>query len=585
MANTMTASSRGRALRTALFALAVAFSLLTGVVVVLIIEGPLDPVWVGLLMPAAALIYFAAGTLASLRRPTSALGALLIAGAIVMLLADLGNTDHPSLIAVGQIVATVPLAIVIHLLVAFPSGRLVHRGDQTLVLAGYAVALILQAPLYLFADFPPPYDVLQVAVRPDLVDDAQRVQRIAGIAVVFVTAAVLALRLRRAPPAQRNVMVPLFAYGIVVVPFVPLSAIVIAPLLDWSVITLFVVQVTALALVPLAFGVSIMRGAFARTADIEELGAWLGADEAVRPPLRDALANALGDPSIDLGFWAPERHGYVDANGHDIRVPVDGSGRTGVEIELAGRLVGVISYDSTLVTEPELVRTAGSVVAIAVDRLRLIADLRANEEALRHSRRRIVEAGDRERRRIERNLHDGAQQRMMSLALAIRLAGAKVDDSDAETRALLADAAGELDDAMRELRELARGLHPALLADAGLEGALEALAERSSIPVQLSFRLDDHVSEAIQAGAYYVVAEALTNAARYSGASRVWVHAAASHGALDVIVRDDGKGGAHVLPGSGLEGLTDRVDSLGGKLDLLSPDGCGTRVMVKLPCE
>jgi signal transduction histidine kinase len=577
-------STRARALNQSLLQLAAAVVVLAAVEVVLIVTGPVDPAWVGCLIPVTAGIYLAAGVLAWSRRPSSGIGALLTAGALTLLLAGLINTDQAALIAVGRVTATVIVAVAVHLLVAFPSGRLTSGPSRALVAAAYFTAIVLEAPLYLFAAFPPPYDALQVADRSDLVRAGMWVQRGVGLVVVGVTAAVLVGRLRAATSAQRRVLLPLYAYGVVAVLFVPLTAIAVGPLLDWTAITTFVVQVVLLALIPVAFGLSILRGGFARTAEVEALGAWLGADEGGRPALRDALASTLGDPSLELAFWRPESSRYVDADGIPIVLPPIGSRRGTVEIELAGQRLGTISYDSTLIDQPELVRTAGRVVAIALDRDRLIADLRANQEALLQSRRRIVEAGDRERRRIERNLHDGAQQRLMGLALALRLAEARVDGTDSTVRSLMAEASTELDGAMRDLRELGRGLHPLLLVDAGLVAALEALAERSPIPVDISVRLHGDVPEPIQIGAYYVVAEALTNASKHSGAGHVRVRAEVVAGSIRVDVRDDGCGGARVQPGSGLEGLIDRVDSLGGHLEVASLVAGGTQILAEFPC-
>ena len=355
-------------------------------------------------------------------------------------------------------------------------------------------------------------------------------------------------------------------------------------MLGWSGITTFVLQATALALIPIAFGLSILRGGFARTAGIEELGTWLGAAEGHRPTLGTALADALGDQSAHLAYWLPDRSTYVDEVGRPLELPAQSSGRASVEINLGNQRLGAIIYDSTLIGDPEIVSAAGRVVALAVDRERLLAEQRANQDALLQSRRRIVAAGDRERRRIERNLHDGAQQRMMSLALAVRLAEARVDKSDPIAAALLADASDELNGALRDLRELARGVHPALLTDVGLCGALESLAERSTIPVELSVSIDGSLPMAVEVGAYYVVAEALTNAAKHSYATRARVRASVSDRLLRVEVGDDGVGGAVVRPGSGLEGLGDRVDSLGGKLHISSPVGGGTELVAELPC-
>ncbi len=574
--------TRSRSLRHAVLLLAGVAALLIAVELAAVAAGP-APLWMNVLISLTAAAYVGAGVLAWLRRPSSDIGAVLTAGGFVWLAADAGNATSPAMIAIATITATVPLAVIVHLLVSFPSGRLPRRGARVLVVVAYLTCLVLQAPLYLFADAPAPYDILQIAVRPDLASIGGWAQNAVGMTVMAVTAWLLVGRLRAATRAQRRVLAPLYAYSIAAVLLVPLSAIVIAPALGWSATTLSAVQVVGIGLVPLAFGWSLMRGGFARSAQLEELGAWLGVEERGHAALRRALADTLGDPSLQLVFWLPDR-GYVDAEGRAVATPVAGARRAVSEIELAGSRVGAITYDPAAVDDPALVRTAGRVVAIAVDRERLTVELLANQEALRRSRQRIVEAGDRERRRIERNLHDGAQQRMMTVAMGLRLTEAQLSGGDPAAVELLAAAASDLEDAMRELRELARGLHPTLLADAGLAGALESLAERSAIPVHLSVRLAAGLPEATQVGAYYVVAEALTNAGRHARATRLDVRAEVRAGLLHVEVVDDGVGGAAPAPGSGLEGLADRVDALDGRLRITSPAGAGTTLVAELPC-
>jgi len=574
--------TRSQGLPRAVLQLGVAAVLLCAVELAVLLDGPLRPRWLSVLVPLTAGTYVVAGVVAWLRRRSSDLGALLVWGGLVWLAAGFGNADVPALIALGTVTATVPVAVIVHLLVSFPSGRLTTRPLRALVGATYLTSLVLQMPLYLFSSPPSPYDVLQIADRPDLLQAGLWTQRAAGILLVSSTAVVLVRRLRVAAPSQRRLLAPLYAYGIATVLFVPLSAIVLAPRLGWSPITLYVLQVTVLGLVPVAFGWSLLRGGFARTAELEELGAWLGDQERGHHALQRALAEVLGDPSVDLVFWVPERAGYVDVHGRAAGAAVRDVRRAVSEVELAGTRVGAITYDPAVIDDPDLVSRAGRLVAIAVDRERLTAELLAHQEELRQSRLRIVEAGDRERHRVERNLHDGAQQQLMSVALQLRLAQVRLDSGEPPAGAL-DSAAKDLEQAMHDLRELARGLHPSLLTDVGLGGALESLAERSPIPVQLSAAAEE-LSETIAVGAYYVVAEALTNAARHSGATQLDVRAEVRGSVLVVEVADDGVGGAVPTSGSGLEGLGDRVDSLGGRLRIVSPAGVGTRVIAELPC-
>jgi signal transduction histidine kinase len=213
---------------------------------------------------------------------------------------------------------------------------------------------------------------------------------------------------------------------------------------------------------------------------------------------------------------------------------------------------------------------------------RLNAELQARLEDLAASRARIVTAGDVERRRLERNLHDGAQQRLVALSLTLRLALAQLDADPNQARELLSGAADELSLALEELRELARGLHPAVLTDRGLGAAVEALAARSPVPVEIAAVPGERLPEAIEAAAYYLIAEALTNVAKYAQASAVVVRVGAEDGVIVVEVSDDGVGGADPADGSGLRGLADRVEALGGSLDVVSPAGRGTTLRAVL---
>jgi signal transduction histidine kinase len=226
----------------------------------------------------------------------------------------------------------------------------------------------------------------------------------------------------------------------------------------------------------------------------------------------------------------------------------------------------------------------------AEDRLASFAELAAQalanaeaREQLAASRARIVEAGDAERRRLERNLHDGAQQRLVSLALNLRLAARACDPDDDTALAAFERAGEELSQALEELRELARGIHPAVLSDRGLEPAIEALVARTPVPVRIAIELGEPLPEPVEAAAYYVVAEALTNAAKHSHASEVSVRIARENGFARIEVADDGVGGADAEGGSGIRGLVDRVEALGGRLTLESPLGSGTTVQAAIP--
>lgn len=549
----------------------------------LALAGPDGNVVQSVLFTAVGWVYLVAGTVAWSRRPSNRLGLVMVVGGFAVLVPNLANGHDPVLVAVGTVVATVPYALVVHLLHAFPSGRLPTAGSTAVVVAGYAVCLVLQAPLYLFTAGPAPHDLLVVADRPDLAGFGSAVQTVAGLAVLFATAVMLAGRLRRATPMQRRVLAPLYAYGILVVPLIPLLATVIGPLTGLPPATVTTLQLAGLAGIPVAFARGVLIGGFARTGEIEELGAWLGTSGGTRPELAAALARTLGDDSLRLTFWVPERGEYVDASGRRVELPPAGSGRAAVEVELAGRRVGAIVYDSSLIADPRDVRIAGRVVAIAVDRERLTAELRASKEALTDSRARIVEAGDRERRRIARNLHDGLQVRLVLLAMEAQLV-AKDAEATATRQAATALRIG-IDEAAAELRALVHAVMPAALVERGLSAATEDLVDRVPVPTRLELGVTDgSLSPAVESTAYFVLAEALANALKHSGATEIAVRVALVDARVHVEVCDDGAGGASPRDGTGLRGLADRVDTLGGRLRIDSPPGSGTRIIAELPC-
>jgi signal transduction histidine kinase len=299
-------------------------------------------------------------------------------------------------------------------------------------------------------------------------------------------------------------------------------------------------------------------------------------------PVREMLAERLGDRSLNIAYWLPDRDIFVDERGHPVDLPASGSGRAWTAVEREGNRVAAIVHDAELDATPELVHAAASAAALALDNERLKADLRARLEELRHSRRRIVEAADDARRQIERDLHDGAQQQLVSLALDLRLLRARLkhEPEVAETVEELAD---KLATALAELRELARGIHPAVLSDHGLGPAIHVLVERSPITVECDLAFEDRLPAPVEAAAYFVVAEGLTNVIKYANAGKATVSVRRRGGLVEVAVADDGIGGARIDAGSGLRGLSDRLAALEGELELDSPLGEGTRLAARIP--
>jgi signal transduction histidine kinase len=253
------------------------------------------------------------------------------------------------------------------------------------------------------------------------------------------------------------------------------------------------------------------------------------------------------------------------------------------EVELDDRRMGALVHDPALVDQRQLAPTDGTPTALALENQRLVAELRARIEELRATRASLIEAGDAERRRLERDLHDGAQSRLIALALKLRLARMQLEPGS-QAATLLEESSAELQASLDELRELSRGIHPAVLTDHGLAAALRALADRAPVPVQIEGVPPEPMPPAVETAVYFFVAEALTNVAKYARARSATVTLARAAGELAVEVADDGIGGADTASGSGLRGLDDRVAALGGRLELDSPRGGGTRVRTRIPC-
>jgi signal transduction histidine kinase len=574
-------STLARSLDRALIALLAAGALLALLQFALLpFDSPAGPALA--IFPIDLLAYLIAGLLAWYRRPSNRIGALILAAGLAVFLSGIVNTQVALFLSIGAISATLPLAAVVHLLHAFPSGRVRGAVPRATVAGAYVTALVLGAPRYLF-DPAGPAPALAVADWPAAVAVGALVQALAGLAVMLLTAAVLARRLAGAAPEQRRTLLPLYGYGIVTVLFIPLSTRVLAPAFGWSSIVVGGAQLVALGLIPVAFALAVLRGGFARTGELEELGTWLGASGGERPALTAALARTLGDPSLEVWFWVPERAGFVDVQGAPVAAPGPSTHRAVEVVELDGRRIGALVYDADLIGEPELVRTAGQVVAIALDRERLTAELRASRRALQLSRERLVDAADAERRRIAQDLHDSLQMQLVLLALeAQQLANAEGTAPAAAERATALRKG--IDAAAAELRQIVHAVMPAALVERGLAAAVEDLADRLPIPTTVDLE-PGPLPHAVESTAYFVVSEALANAVKHSGAHSIAVRIARDGSLLRVAVADDGTGGAAANGGAGLRGIADRVDVLGGRMTIDSRPREGTRIHVEVPCE
>jgi signal transduction histidine kinase len=536
--------------------------------------------------------FIGTGLFAWWRRPENRTGALMTATGFAWFLQAMSASNSPGIFAAGFALNTLAYGLLIHMLVAFPDGRLTTRAQRAVMTLTWFVVTVGQWVVVPFIDphdFPDcqncPDNPLLVSGDKSVTDALLGVQTFLAVAALAGVVVVLVRRYRAAPPAQRRTLGPvLWVGGLGMIATAVQLAVSSAGVDDAVNRALYIASLTVLATVPFAFLFGLLRSRLTRAGAVGNLISRLGEGRERRAGLREALAEALGDPTLELAYWLPDRERYVDAEGRAVELPAPGSGRAWTAVAREGEPLAAIVHDPALTEERELIDAAGAAAALTLENERLDAELRARVEELSRSRERLLEVGLAERRALERNLHDGAQQRLVALALSLRLARGKLEEDPGATGALLDEAMGELAEATSELRELARGIHPAVLSDRGLPAALEALAGRAPVIVEVIETPAGALPAAVEAAAYYVVAEALTNVAKYADARRAEVRVTRDNGRVLVQVTDDGVGGADPAGGSGLRGLADRLAALDGRLDVESPRGEGTTIRAQIPC-
>ena len=530
--------------------------------------------------------FMATGLFALWRRPRNHTGLLMYAVGATFLLTALKEANAPAAFDVGLLFANLFIAVVAHLLVAFPTGRLEGRVERRLVGVFYASAVVLSVAPVLFkrscgCTTPHPRNVFLVAEAPAIATALEVVAAIGLIVAAIGIAVLLVRRWRASSGAQRRIIAPVLWTGAALV--AALSLLVLlqltsAPKAAQNVMT--AVSALTIAAVPFAFLAGLLRMRYTRADIVGDLVRRL---QSTGSSIREAIATALGDPSLQLVYWRARTGAYVTADGQPARLPADGGGRAFVEIAREGEPVAAMIFDATLADEPELISAVSSAGALALDNERLQAELRARITELEDSRARVLDAELSERRRIERDLHDGAQQRFVSLSMTLALLDRGLAGAAGERR-LLASAREQLDLGLGELRELARGIHPALLTERGLAPAIEALAARAPLDVRVLEVPRERLPAQVETAAYFIVSESLTNAAKHASAAAATVRIGRANGTAVVEVSDDGVGGADPTRGSGLRGLVDRLAALDGALEVESPAGGGTRVQARIPC-
>ena len=525
------------------------------------------------------------------RRPENGTGTLMVAVGFAWFVQPLGASNTAVVFAVAYVFLNTFYAVLIHLLLAFPHGRLEGARDRRIAGAAYFVAIGLQIPPLLFIETPNddycdgcPENLLLVMDSMPTAQAMTALQALPAIAIFVAVGRIVIRRWRAARGAQRAALAPVVWAGVAMLVMATFQLVAGVALQEGATQLFYFGVLLAMAAVPYAFLLGLLRSRISRAGAVSELVERLGRAPAGERELRDALADALGDPSLTLAYWLPEAEEWVDAEGRRVPDPEELEGVATTLVRHEGRPVAALLHEPRLRDEPELLETVTAAAALALENQRLDAALRARVEELRASRARLVEASDSARRRLERDLHDGAQQRLVALALDLRLARGKIATDPTAAAALLDASVEELAQATEELRELARGIHPALLTDRGLGAALDALATRAPLPVEIGAVPEGRLPGPVESAAYFVVAEALTNVARYADASHAEVSVARTNGRLVVEVRDDGVGGARPSAGTGLRGLADRVSALDGRLLVTSPPGSGTVVRAEVPC-
>jgi PAS domain S-box-containing protein len=646
-----------------------------------------------------SLSFVVAGLIGWTRRPSNRTGMLMVAVGFGVLATSLTEANYSLPYTLGIVFGSVFIAAFVHLLLAYPTGTLISRFGRTLVVAAYVTAVAAPVLDSMFSE----HQTCKPHACPDnllLVSDdhaahvaATAVWTLASVVLFAAALWLLAGRWRRATPALRRQLRPVYlagglsvlllAIGFVVTPFSGVGNTVVSVAL--------IVTFTA---VPFLFLAGVLGTTLQRSAGVGTI--FSAVPERASPgEVQEGLRSALRDPTAEVAYWYEEGAHYVDVEGNHFELPTDTRTRFVTRLAYADTPVAAIVHDPALCEEPELLEAITSAARIALERDKLLVEVKARaeryravlqampdlmfrisrdgvyrgfnapntrdlvepdvvgktvrdrlppdlagrvleagqaavdrgtpqmieyelefpgetrnyearfaasgedeflmivreiterkrqQEELEASRARIVAAGDEERRKLERNLHDGAQQRLVSLSLSLRLAQNRLRTDPDGAEELLEGSREELAQALEELRELARGIHPAVLTDRGLDAALEALAARSTLPVEIRGASCELPSQ-VEAAAYYVVSEALANVAKYAQASAVEVKVERMNGVAVVEVADDGVGGADPTRGSGLRGLADRVASLSGKLDVASPPGAGTRVRAEIPLE
>ena len=494
--------------------------------------------------------FIGCGLIATARRPDNRSGALMVGAGFTWFLGNFADVDVGLLAWVAAHGVYVHRGPLIHLILTYPSGRVSSRLSWAGVGLGYAVAVVT-----------PVWD-----------------SEVATFVLSVLLIAVTAREYVRAIGRQRRARVlPVWAAaGLGLVLFAGAGARLTLPASDVGTPALLAYELI-LFVIAGGFYAGLVSASWER-ADVTDLVVELGA--ARSGTLRGALSRALGDPSLEIGYWLEEADSFVDSEGRRLSLPDPASKRSVTPIDRDGRPVSVILHDPAVLDDPGLLEAVTAAAQLAASNARLQAEVQARVAELTASRRRILDARDEERLRLERRLREGAQHRLEQLSE--RLRRGRLSAASAQTIERIVHAEEQLSRTLEDLRRLAQGLHPRILSEHGLESALASLAKGFPVRVELEVTTE-RLAPPVEAAAYFVCAEALANVAKYASASTVTVSVTADETRVAVTVDDDGVGGADPARGSGLRGLADRIGTLGGTLRIESEADHGTRLTAEIP--
>ncbi|MFB9499758.1 sensor histidine kinase [Saccharothrix mutabilis subsp. capreolus] len=538
---------------------------------------------------AVSACFVAGGLAAWWLRPRSRTGVWLFALGLVSLLNNpyefrlpTALPGHGAVVLLGGIMTWLQYAIAAHVLLGYPTGRLSGRLDRALVgsafvlsLAGGTALLITQTPdpavcAAFCLDSP-----LQLVADRSLYLGIRSVVNIVWLALALALMVLLVRRIARATPPRRRVLgFATTMFGLSWAFYVALAIAVVVGSVRSPAAEFFRYSHQWAGVVGLPgtffFGLLRERLAFA------SVGLQVGRLVRVQASeVETTLREVLHDKGLRVAF--PTGGDLVDVAGRPFEPP------SGQAVTLLGDPATVaLVHDPALLDDRELLEAAAATASLALDNARLHAELRVQLAEVRASRQRLAAAADHERQRLERDLHDGAQQRFLGIGLALRVLRGRLEQEP--DRELVDELEHELRAAIRELRDLAQGIRPAVLTDQGLLPAIAGLARRAAVRVALDLDIEGRLDPVIEATAYYFVSEALQNTVKHSAASDARITAVRGGNSLVIIVADDGRGGADPRSGTGLGGLADRVNAVGGNFVIQSPPGGGTTLRVELPC-